>query len=344
MKKTSKVSMQDIANHLNISKNAVSLAINGKPGVSEETRNMVISVAKDLGYKGLDRIENKKSENIVVLIPEYIINDSYFYNEIYWAIENESRNEGYNAFIASVSPEMEESGEIPNIYHSLDCIGIITVGVFTEKYIKGIKKLDIPIISVDNYYDNVEVSSVVTANLEGSFTIVNYLINQGHEKIGFVGPINVTSSIFDRWAGYLKAMNKANLYVDPKFCMIDDSARDNLMSDVEGMEERISKLEEYPTAWVCAGDRIAMALISALSKKGIRVPDDVSVVGFDDIASSAVIVPPLTTMRVRRADLAKVAVKRLINYNKDYLRFTNISVISELIERDSVKKLTLDNK
>jgi DNA-binding LacI/PurR family transcriptional regulator len=333
-----KVSMQDIAEYLSISKNAVSLALNNKPGVSEELRKRVFKAAQELNYGGLG--QKRKSSNIIVLIPEYISDDTYFYNDIYWTIEREAKQQGYNAILTSIGSEMEDALQLPDIYFEMDFTGIMIIGIFSDKYVEKLAAMDLPLLSVDHYYDGIVLDSVVTANEEGAYIAVEHLINNGHRDIGYIGSIDMTASLYERWNGYLKAMRRHNLEVNFEHCITKPSSLSHLLNDIEELEKSINEMDTFPTAWFCGGDRIAISLINVLSRKNIKVPDDISVMGFDDIQASSIIVPPLSTFRVQRELMGKMAVDMLIKkINGSGNNKLKLAIHGELVVRDSVKKI-----
>jgi len=337
MGKKYKCSMQDIAKRLGISKNAVSLALNNKPGVSEQLRQQIIKTAQEMNYSGLSY--KRKNNNILVLIPEYIRNDTYFYNDIYWSIENEAKLKGYNAILTSVSEEMESELRLPGIYFDMNFSGILIIGVFRKNFVKKLLTLGLPIISVDHYYDDIMLDSVVTANVECAYMAVQYLIDNGHKDIGYIGSIDMTASLYERWIGYLKAMRKNNLEVNKEHCITKPSSLYSLLNEISEIEKSLDEMSSFPTAWFCGGDRIAYALINVLTRRGIKVPDDISVMGFDDLQASSIIVPNLTTVRVKRQSIGAAAINLMtekIEKGGDVIKY---SIYGELVIRDSVKKI-----
>lgn len=337
MRRKSKCSMQDIAERLGISRNAVSLALNNKPGVSEKLREKVIKTAREMNYSGLKY--NGKNNNILVLVPEYIRNDTYFYNDIYWSIENEANLRGYNAILTSVSEEMESELKLPGIYFDMNFSGIMIIGVFKKNFVKKLITLDLPIISVDHYYDDVIIDSVVTANKECAYMAVQYLIDNGHKDIGYIGSIDMTASLYERWLGYLKAMRNNNLEVNKEYCITKSSSLYSLLHEVSEIEKSLDEMSSFPTAWFCGGDRIAYALINVLSRRGIKVPDDISVMGFDDIQASSIIVPNLTTVRVKRKVMGAEAISLIIDRIEKGGDVIKYAIYGELVVRDSVKSI-----
>ena len=333
-----KTSLQDIADYLQVSKNAVSLALNDRPGVSDDLRKKVYAAAEVLHYNGFAM--KKKSKNIFVFIPEYIINDTYFYNEIYWAIEKEAKAQQYNAFLTCVTNAMQEQRVLPDIFYQVDCGGIIAIGVFREEYIRMIDQLSLPLMIVDNSYDHIQLDTIVSANEDGAYLAVEHLIENGHRSIGFIGSIEVSSSFYERWLGYRKAMKKFGCTIDEGCCILHSTPLNDLLTDVTELKSALEKMKHLPSAWFCGGDRIAIALIYALNQMNLQVPRDVSVVGFDDIQASRYTMPPLTTIKTKRAQMGEEAVRYLISKAEQAGEKRKIAFYGELVMRDSVRNLT----
>ena len=308
--KQEKVTMQKIADTLGVSKNAVSLALSGKAGVGEELRKRILSTAIDLGYRLPSR--QQEARNFLVLVPQYISGDRVFYYDIFWSIERAAGGLGCHAVMASVTPDMEENLALPGLCQTMSFAGVLPVGVFQKKYISMLAALGMPVVCVDNSYDGVMVDAVVSANIEGSCQVMQHLIDLGHRNIGYIGSTGMTASLFERWVGYSKAMHDNGIPVREEFSLTRPSPLTELLSDLEGLTAFVSSLEELPTAWFCGGDYIACSLMTVLSAKGIRVPEDVSVAAFDDIDAARVVAPGLTTVHVHREEMGTEAVKLLM--------------------------------
>ena len=336
MKKTEKkVSMQDIADRLDLSKNAVSLALNGKEGVSEQTRELVLQMARRMNYAA-PSAHRQVSNKILVIIPEYIRYDHYFYHDVYWAIETHAKKKGYVAILSSVSEEMQRQNQVPPIFQEMDFFGIIAVGVLPAGYMEYLQSLTAHMVSVDQGYPELAVNTVVTENLQGSYQLTRYLIDAGHRRIGFVGSIDTTSSIYERWCGFQQAMLHAGLPVIRKHCILTASPLTSLLSDRDEIMGGLQEMDGFPTAWVCGGDRMAVTLIEALHRLGYSVPGDISVAGFDNIEAGRFITPPLTTVDVNRTQMGNTAVDLLLQSSNGSCPKTKISIYTSLVIRSSV--------
>jgi len=339
MNRLKKVSMQDIADALGISKYAVSLALNGKNGVSEKTRTAVVQMATQMNYASMGANPDGASQKIMVLVPEYIRDDNYFYNIIYWTLDLEVAAHGYQAISAVVTAQMQADNELPPLYREMSFAGVILIGVFEESYVRLLQAGTDYLVAVDQSYSSLELDSVVSDNIQGSYQITNYLIQQGHTRIGYVGSITMTDSIFERWCGYRKAMIEANLPIVEEYSILAPSALNDLLSDTDELLDLLKKCREYPTAWVCGGDRIAAALINATESLHMRVPEDMSVVGFDNIEAGQMVRPALTTVNVERKKMASLAVEVLLDRLSGAQGPLKYVIPTEIVIRDSVKPL-----
>lgn len=341
-----KVTMKYIAEKLGLSINAISIALNNKPGISQERRREILKLADELGY--LDKFPHYKpsyaNKNICVILQSMYFKDAYFYSKILVGIEEESRLNNYNVII-----NFYEDGNftIPNCVENIKVSGIIIAGSIRDEYLISLKQFKIPIVLVDHSSLLVPMDSIMSDNKLGSYIATEYLINNGFKNIGFFGDLNYSLSINERYFGYHEALkNKINM---DENTTLDDFIKDrSILSDLEKniinsdngkIVDLIKNIKYFPEAFVCSNDNAAIHLIKALTTLGYDIPNDVSVIGFDNIILSTFISPKLTTIRVNKELMGKKAVDKLIfrMKNKDYpIENTILSV--QLIERDSVAK------
>ena len=339
-----KITMKDIAERLDISINAVSLALNSKAGVSEETRKQVLDVAEELGYldKSPKFVKSFANKNICVIIKKYYFEDNTFYSKIMMGIGEESRRKGYDIITCLIN-ETEES--IPSCIESKKVCGIIVIGTIEDEYLVKLKNYKIPVVLVDHTSLLESTDSILTDNKLGSFNITKLLIEKGYKDIGFFGDLEYSLSIKERFFGYREAIKKflkfnnfkeAEVFIEER-SVLYDVEKNIIDKNIEGINERINRINKIPEAFVCSNDNAAIALITSLKELGYMVPKDIAVVGFDDIVLSSLIEPKLTTVRVEKDFMGRKAVDRLlwrIENKKDPDEKTILSV--EVIERDSV--------
>ncbi|MCL2362132.1 MAG: LacI family DNA-binding transcriptional regulator [Defluviitaleaceae bacterium] len=330
-----KVTIADIANSVGVSKNSVSLALRGRAGVGDDLRRSIIEKAVEMGYLGEHSVpEFSQDSCIVVILPEYVHGDAFFYSDVLWAIDNEVKTRGVCSVHSVVSKEMEEAGELPAIPKGMHSIGVLVVGIFDTGYVEKLKEMELPVMTVDIVYDGLPY--IGSSNITGGLAATNKLIELGHKEIGFVGPIHTATSVYERWCGYNLAMQRANLPVEDRFCVLGKQGF-QLFNTEEALGDYINSMDKYPTAWFCAGDRTAIVMIHLLTKMGIRVPDDISIMGFDDILAAQMVLPCLTTIRTDRRLMGKLAVNYFFEARKDKDMVVVSKIVPfELVERDSV--------
>ncbi|MDQ0903604.1 substrate-binding domain-containing protein [Paenibacillus sp. V4I7] len=301
-------------------------------------RFRIFEAANQLNYR-TDTKTKKKRGNLLVLIPENIRNDQIFYYEVFWSIEKRAKENGYNAIICGITQAMEDQLILPELYHEIVFDGILLVDVLHLNYVRKLVDLGIPLVTVDHYYDSLQLDAVVTANAEEAYKIVTHLIDKGHRQIGFIGAISRTKSFKERWSGYQNAMSDAGLAIDMNHNIVNPSPLEALNSTTAQLTDHLDAMTSMPTAWFCADDRIAISLIQILISKDYKVPKDISVVGFGDIEAAQMIAPHLTTIKVQREQLGIEAVDFLIRKIDFGGSPAKISIYGELIERDSCKAL-----
>ena len=332
MKKS--ISMQGIADKLGVSKNSVYLALNDKPGVSGTLKQRIRDAAISMGYGEFPA--KKQNVCIPVIVPEYLHGDMFFYADVFWAIDAEARRQGYLPVNTVVSRDAEARLEMPAMPMGMMVAGLLIVGILSKPYVKKLYELGLPMLSVDIHYPFVPISCVETDNFTGAYDATQYLIDAGHVSIGFVGPIYSAQSVYARWSGYRQAMDENQLPVDKQWCIRGHRNGLELFDTAEALLPHMEALEAMPTAWLCAGDRIAVAVVNLMQRRGLRVPEDVSVMGFDDLPVSEMILPKLSTMHVQRKRMGRIAVDHLINADNDDDGPITINLSTRLVTRDSV--------
>ncbi|NGZ76724.1 LacI family DNA-binding transcriptional regulator [Saccharibacillus alkalitolerans] len=306
MARPKKVSMQNIADRLGLSKNAVSLALSGKKGVSEEVRQTVLKTAKELDYRlsgsGLAGEEKGNARNVLVLVPERIVsyadNEHFrFFHDMLWILEESIRARGCNAVIARIDGEMERDRVLPGLFEDVEHAGVILFGIAAKPYAQMVWETGAPLVLLDSYYRDLPSAAAVSANTEGAESAVRWLIERGHREIGFIGPANLTTSHEERWFGYWRAMREAGLPIREAHTLLEADDFDEAKNEREIGEflERIvaakagspnvgqSAEDALPTAFFCGNDRIALLLIRRLRAIGVSVPQRVEVAGFDGL-------------------------------------------------------------
>lgn len=299
------VKMLDIAKKLGVSVVTVSNALAGRDGVSESMRKKICETAESMGYKP----SNTKSERRRAAMPKIgknvgIITSERFVGArgtFYWELTAEisAKLSQMNIFTIyeCISADAENGDILPNMVTEGKADGIIVIGQVGRTYIDSLSRIELPLLFVDFYDDRYEVDSVISDSYSGGYILTDYLYSMGHRKIGFFGTLNATSSINDRFLGYLKCLIENGLEYRKEWTVSDRNERGVIFENIEFPPE-------MPTAFVCNCDETAFRVISALRSKGVRVPEDISVVGYDNYTVSSICIPTITTMEV---DIAKMA-------------------------------------
>ncbi|AZK46932.1 LacI family DNA-binding transcriptional regulator [Paenibacillus lentus] len=338
MARRKRVSMQDIADKLEISKNAVSLALTNKKGVSDELRSRIIHTAKEMGY-GPYAISESGESNILVLVPERIMsyqdNDHFqFFHDMIWGLEKSIRSKGFNAVIAPIDRESEHRLQLPRLFTDISYRGIILFGITHPEYARVVWEQEVRLVMMDSYYRELPCPVVTSANMEGAYEAVSYLIDCGHKDIGFIGPVNLTTSHEERWLGYWKAMQSGGLKIRGENCLTSSAGYDYTAEEITSF---LSGLSELPSAFFCSNDRIAFILAELLQERNIAVPEELSIVGYDDLQYDSSSGVNMTTMRVEKERMCDAAATLLLSLNEPSREAIRWSVAPTLLVRSSVQ-------
>lgn len=327
------VRMADIAEQLNISVVSVSKALAGKPGVSEEMRAKVVALARQMGYAGRSGSESGNAGgtgNIGVLVSDRFFNENTFYSNLYRSLVLSSTGEGLTCMLEIVSDEVEKAGQMPTLVTGRKVDGLIFMGNLDLDYLRAVTASGLPCILLDFYIPCGPLDCVVSDNLEGGIALTDHLLSQGCREIGFVGSIWATSSIMSRYLGYQQALRMAGI-VPQEDWLLDDR-------DINGLFIPIQLPERLPRAFLCSCDEVAYNLVKSLQDRGLRVPEDVAVCGYDDFRYATLSQPTLTTYQVNVELMARMAVSHLaeqIRHETNLgIRFT---VPGKLVIRESSK-------
>ncbi|WP_342556177.1 LacI family DNA-binding transcriptional regulator [Paenibacillus sp. FSL R7-0652] len=314
-----KVTIQDIADALGISRNTASKALNDSGNIPEETRNRVIKKAIELKYKQFAYVESEqvlgKTPGNIALLTENLPNTSHFGSLLISGLEKRISSEGYNLSIHIVREVDQSDLALPNNFDAAKVDGIICIELFDLEYTRLITDLGIPTIFIDCAanicYPDFHADLLLMENEHSTYQLTKKLIDSGCKSIGFVGDYNHCKSFNERWVGYHRAMLESGLQVDPAHCITDD---DKLFFSKPGwMMERVSALESLPSAYICANDFIAVELIRAFRSRQVTVPQHLVICGFDNAPESRIIEPPLTTVHIYSSEMGIKAAEMLLS-------------------------------
>jgi LacI family transcriptional regulator len=313
------IKIEDIAKSANVSKSAVSLALNGKPGISAQTRANILRIVKESGYvHRTSRAEKPPAAGGTLrfvacthsgIVLEHF-NQQPFFMELIHYIEDKCRKRGIALLVHALPADQAEAG-IAALEQEHPAQGLILLGTnLTPKQVEAIAARHRNLIVLDTCHDTLSANFVVMNNTQGAYLAARHLIDQGHQRIGIVQS-NVRMHNFDaRQHGFKQALAQAELQVRPEHVF---TVSPTVVSVQEELVETLrSRQDGLPTALFCECDYIAISVIKSLAELGLRVPHDISVIGFDNIHESMVISPELTTVHVEKEAMAALAVARLV--------------------------------
>ncbi len=340
-----KVRLADIAEKVGVSQVTVHNALSGNKGVSLELREKIQQVAEEMGYQPL--VKQKKQiqyqeepKKVGVLIAEnYLAEYTTFYWKIYQELVLNATEKRCFTIVEVLTKEMEKKTFLmPQFVSDKTVDGLIIIGEIDRKYIARLKEAtDIPIVYLDFYDKDLAKDAVVADNFYGMYLMTELLFAHGLEQIGFIGSVYATSSIMDRYCGYSKSMLEHHKAIQPEW----------LIEDRDEMGKVDFKLpERLPQAFVCNCDYVAGLLVFKLWERGLRVPEDISVVGFDNYLSSggpSYVYPfgdvKITTYEVNTKAMTKVALNKVLKRIVNPGYSPNLEVVSgHIVMKKTVKR------
>ncbi|MBR6477057.1 MAG: LacI family DNA-binding transcriptional regulator [Lachnospiraceae bacterium] len=332
------VTMSDIAKRIDVSTVTVSKALSGQKGVSEEVREEIIRLAREMGYKTVHgNVEEKNSSfRIGVLLPPgALATFDSFYWRLYQAVSEMAMEKNCFTGYESLTEEMTGKRILPRLVTDRMVDGLIVIGRPDKKYGDFLKeRAGMPLVFLDFYDNSLDVDCFISDSFYGTYLLTEYLLERGHKDIAFVGTLYATESITDRFLGFQKAMMQRGLSI-PEDHVIPDRKIE------KGTDENFNDFvlpKKMPAAFVCNCDFTAGLLIRKLREKGFRVPEDVSVTGFDNYPTEKELGAAVTTYAVDLQAMAKAAVRSLIKQMNGEKVKKGIHIVEgTLIEKDSVR-------
>ena len=338
-----RITMEDIARQSGVSLATVSLVLRDKPGINDETRQRVLDVARALGYRKrpqVDLLSGQVLQKVGLLIKGRTYDQpqtNHFYAAVMAGIDAACRRQQINLLFATVAVDSDNHPqELPRMLLEDDLDGLLLVGAFVDSTITRLmERRTTPIVLVDAYAAENNYDSVVSDNFRGAYEATAHLIAHGHRHIGLVGSLpNAYPSIAERRRGYLQALQDYAIPT-PYFA-------DSHIEHLQAAEAAIDLLRRSPqiTALFCCNDITAIAVMQAAQALGRSVPDDLSIIGFDNIDLAQHVSPGLTTMHVDKIAMGRLAVQLLTN-RAEFLDSCCVTSMLRptLVERQSVRSV-----
>lgn len=352
-----RVTIQDIADELGVSRNTVSKAINNTGLLAETTRERVLKKAIEMEYKQFSyvniynsgkpeiNLSPESSKREISLFTSNFIGSSHFASTMLDKFQKELSSLGYSFTMHRLQKHDIKNLSLPSSYIEERTAGIICIEMFDRDYCSMLCDLNTPVLFVDspviNYNNPLRADCLYMDNQTNICRFIGEMIQRGKKRIGFIGEIMHCQSFYERFLAYRNAMYSFHLACPEEYCIIKNK---------EGIEtpgydpyrqylkDQIQKLEKLPDVFICANDFVAIDTMYAFKELGISVPQDVYLCGFDDSPESKVTSPTLTTIHIHSQIMGFSAVHLLISRIKEpYLNFRKIYTETRLIYRESTE-------
>ncbi len=337
MDKQSEITIHDIARKMNIAASTVSRALNNNPIVNQETRRLIERTAREMGYRPNTMAANlrtRRTNTIGVILP--LIN-RYFFSSVISGIEDIAYKNGFAVTISQSNDNFEKETKIAQNFYSNRVDGIIvSLGMETKSFehLRLFSEKKVPVVFFDRVADDVSAHKIVVDDYQGGYRATEHLIASGGKRIAHIGgPLNL--NIYrDRRDGFKTAIHHAGLPVDESMIIHNSLTR----ADGTNAIKRLMANPKKPDAIFCANDTTALSAIIHLREKGIKVPNDILIVGFSNEPFSEVVTPSISTIGQPGFEMGQKAAELLItdikSKNADDL-FQKLVMPTELIIRDS---------
>lgn len=344
------ITIKDIADKLGVSPATVSLAINDRPGVNAQTRQRVLKLVEELNYTAANFLHTRKNQrnNGILTFLVYkrsgkVIADTQFFTTLIESVERAARKCDYTVALTYCENETQFLDNIQAIL-ATNAAGLIILGTeMQEKDIALFEGIDIPMVLLDNDLLGLSIDTVMIHNTKGVWQAVNCLYEEGHTQIGYLQSSFPIRNFEYRFLSYKYTLDHLHLQYNSQYTFSLDPSMDGSFEDMNAFLQRHPKL---PTAFMADNDLIAMGALKAMRQNNIKIPEEVSVIGFDDIPMCTFIDPELASVAVPIEQLGTIAVERLIQKVNDKKNSAalRIAVETSFIKRGSVGKVNVHGK
>ena len=331
-----KVNIRKISEETGFSMSTVSNALNRKKGVNRVTAEKILTAAQELGYRAEEDIT--KIRFVIFRRNGLIIDDSSFHPAMIEGVEHQAKLLGYETIFCYVDigdPNYKE--QLLDILTDMQS-GVVLLGTeMLEEDYEPYTHAKNRLILLDGRSDSYAFDSVLINDVDAAAGAVEYLVEKGHQRIGYLRGEFRIQAFRSREMGYYQVMNKYGFAVKPEYIATIGT---RIETAYQGMKEYLAEAGELPTAFFADNDVIAIGSMQAMKECGYNVPGDISVIGFDNVAYGMVSDPPLSTVHVYKQELGARAVRELVSMeDRDRRAKVKIQVCAEFVERGSVKEI-----
>ncbi|UOY90347.1 catabolite control protein A [Bacillus glycinifermentans] len=332
----SNVTIYDVAREANVSMATVSRVVNGNPNVKPTTRKKVLEAIERLGYRpnAVARgLASKKTTTVGVIIPDI---SSIFYAELARGIEDIATMYKYNIILSNSDQNMDKELHLLNTMLGKQVDGIVFMsGNVTDEHVEEFKRSPVPIVLAASVEEKGETASVAIDYEQALYDAAVMLIENGHKRLAFVsGPMQEPINKAKKLQGFKRALQDKGLEFKEEYVVEGDYTYDSGMEALDAL----MKLDEKPTAVISATDEMALGIIHSAQDKGLSIPEDLEVVGFDNTRLSLMVRPQLTTVVQPTYDIGAVAMRLLTKLmNKEEVDEHIVQLPHRIEQRQSTK-------
>ena len=325
--------MKEVAKLAEVSVATVSRVLNNKPNVSPELRSRVLQAVEKLNYKRnrVARSLRAKTSLIIGLVISDIQNP--FFTSVVRGVEDVAYAHGYTLLLCNSDEDPTKERLYIDIMLAERVAGVIISPVAeVDNYSSVLLQAGVPVVAMDRRMRDLEVDTVVINNVEGVYQAVGHLIEQGHRRIGFIGGPTRTTTGRERQEGYQKALAEHGLELDQALIKIGDFKQDSGYQ----MACQLLEMDDPPTAIFTANNLMTLGALNAIHEKKLSIPQEVAIVGFDDMSWAQSLAPPLTAVAQPTYELGRTAADLLLRRIGDPNRPTEqICLEANLVVRES---------
>ena len=333
------LTIKDIARMAGVSTTAVSFVLNNRPGVSDATRQKVQEIIRQTSFipnVHTRRLNLGKSFTIHVVLKQYAYGlYNQFALETLSGVFKEGKSLGYSIIFTLIDEDMPCEQIIESV-RSKDCDGIILNQIDDPELLSQLQRENIPFVCVDAHMPAASALPMVEVDYyDAAYRATEHLYQHGHRDIGFIGPENPVEHCANTFRGFTDCLKEKGLFCDPQWIAKMPFSQGSTEAAVDKMLEQ----EKLPTALLCSCDAVAIDVIRRVKARGIRIPEDISVMGIDDLLVSRYLDPALSTMTFDKELLGAKAMELLYQIMQGVEHENRNTISTVLVERDSVKTL-----
>ena len=334
-------SINEIAEILKLSRNTVAKVINGKPGVSEKTRKLImdfLSINQSTADKdSLSQYTSAQKGNVIFT---YHLSYNEYLHNILTGMERFLKENGYALVLNIIRDNDVNNISMPASLYNGSVCGVISFNIFSIQYWNEITSLNIPSVFIDTFYQHHlyagKADIIAPENSRPIHEIMDMLIKNGKKTFGFIGYPKYCYSAYQRWEAFKDALEISGLPLHEEYCIFDNLTHHSDVEQIDMLKQKIKAMAKCPEVFLCSSDTFAIVLSCALQDLGYQMPNDVSIIGFDNLSETVRQSPSITTIDAHSEYLGKMAAKKILERLEDPQKHYEFTLYeTNLVIRDS---------